>query len=682
MIQPQEVGAVRSFELINDQGNGSLEPIKVDIVRDPASTRFLPEGLQYEDIEVNRSASGNNWEVSNISRDPGNPGKVEIFGTRAEAEAAAVNAMIDFNRDAKDAYVARQNPNNQQPAGGFVDEIEAVEGFIVNRSENMTLFNGQDGSVSEIQVVSIGNGKGWQVTRNAPGQNPQVLGTYATREDGERNAIAEINRANAGGNAPATPANNPPTNPFDGLPLDETFIPFDGRGRPKPQSPLIDPTSPNDGGNPPAGPSDGGGGGVPPTNNPPAGPAPVAPEAEPAQEPQGQPRVNRIQPGDRYIKQNNRLLPNKNGKYTRFDIYDARTKKLIASAETKEIADDIAAGRRDLNGKLIDYTTPQKPGIQRVPKPEGYSRNITPESKDRMFNKDFYVENRNDPNAPVVRLDYDEPNAQYVGTLYANKEDAENRRNPIGEPFANSAQIRAEDAAHSAIQKELDKRNPAGPTSTAPQAGGTRNELGDGVFSVNNGNDEYGIAVRGTDGKWSARVHESPRDAMNNANPISSGTYDTEQEAEDAMRQTIAERQAKRDAANVLQWQSGSDGKQYLGLDGVAGVDAENAPVYGISPSPFGGWAMARWDSKAARDAGAPPNSIVAQPDEEAAKNDALQQINDFLRNLTGQNPPLVNDENPTTPTNREEQLPPGTTLQDQVDAGVTTPFNPNAPLP
>ena len=111
-------------------------------------------------------------------------------------------------------------------------------------------------------------------------------------------------------------------------------------------------------------------------------------------------------------------------------------------------------------------------------------------------------------------------------------------------------------------------------------------------------------------------------------------------------------------------------------------MDAENSPVYGISPSPFGGWVLARWDSKASKDAGAQPSSIVAQPDEEAAKNDALKQINDFLRMLTGQNPPLVNDENPTTPTNREEQLPPGTTIQDQVDAGLTTPFNPNAPLP
>jgi hypothetical protein len=226
---------------------------------------------------------------------------------------------------------------------------------------------------------------------------------------------------------------------------------------------------------------------------------------------------------------------------------------------------------------------------------------------------------------------------------------------------------------------------PATPQANAPTAGqptGTRTNLGDGIFSVHNENEEYGIAIKGADGKWSARVHENAVDAISNNNPISTGTYDTPEEAEAAIRKAIAERQAQRKAANTLQWQSGSDGKQYLGLDGVAGVDAENSPVYGISPSPFGGWAMARWDSKAAKDAGAPPNSIVAQPDEEAAKNDALQQINDFLRNLTGQNPPLVNDENPTTPTNRAEQLPPGTTIQDQVDAGLTTPFNPNADLP
>jgi hypothetical protein len=443
----------------------------------------------------------------------------------------------------------------------------------------------------------------------------------------------------------------------------------------------------NNGGTPPTGPSDNGGnggnGGTPPANNPPAGPAPVAPEAEPVQEPQGKPRVNRIQPGDRYVKQNNRLLPNKNGKYTGFDVYDARTKKLIATAETKEIADDIAAGRRDLNGKLIDYTTPQKPGIQRVPRPEGYSKNITPDSKDRMFNKDFYIENLKDPNSPVVRLNYDEANAQYVGQLYANKEDAKNQRNPIGESFANSAQIRAEDTAHERLQKELDKKNPV-PATQAPNSpqgqlapNHKRNDLGSDAFTVTDGNNEYGVAERVAPDMWMVRVHSNARDGVLNRNPISTGSYDNAEDAEAAIRKAIDRNQAQKNQANMLQWQSGSDGKQYLGLDGVPGVDAENGPVYGISPSPFGGWAMARWDSKASKDAGAQPSSIVAHPDEEAAKNDALKQINDFLRKLTGQNPPLVNDENPTTPNGNGNGNAPEITPEDQ--SPLYTPFNPNA---
>jgi hypothetical protein len=450
---------------------------------------------------------------------------------------------------------------------------------------------------------------------------------------------------------------------------------------------------PSDGGNPPAGPSggdggnggNGGNGGTPPTNNPPAGPAPTPaqPEAEPVQEPQGKPRVNKVKPGDRYVKHNTRFSGP--GENTHWDIYDAKTKKRIASARTKEIADDIVAGIRDFNGKLIDYSTPIPPRkvAQKFPRPKGYKQTAIPQGQGA------YLENPNDPDSPVARVEFDRGKNKWVGNVYANKQDAVEQKNPIGQAFEDASQDKVDSHLHEAVQQELDRRNPPAPQANPTDApsqqtavNATRNDLGDGVFSVNNGNGEYGIAVRGNDGKWSARVHESPRDAINNTNPISSGTYDTEQEAEDAMRQTIAERQAQRDQANVLQWQSGSDGKQYLGLDGVAGVDAENAPVYGISPSPFGGWAMARWDSKAAKDAGAPPNSIVAQPDEEAAKNDAFNQLNDFLRNLTGQNPPLVNDENPTTPTNRAEQLPPGTTIQDQVDAGLTTPFNPNADLP
>jgi len=802
-IQPQEIGAIRSFELINDMGNGGLEPIKVEIVRDPASTRFLPEGMGYEGIEVQKYTAG--WGVDGIAS---NSGEVKIFATRGEAEAAAVNSMLKFNQDVKNAYIAQQNApsvareDSESPTSGNSDsdlrvgENRAPDGMVENREANGDFtadfaigqntfqrvrkpdgnagyyykgieiatieknpdgtFNvkniwgaddsdfvvandersalvkaqsiiwhaNQDGKIDQMnQYIADGNidviEPGTTIIPPTPEQGPQITTAVpATPGQPKQESVPEFappgykanGQMNVGGGVGGQNDFRDITpQPQEGAILrqhnarniggdynpgfywenpDGTVAEWDSNRdgkkfmRPTPinrEEPdnsgvryqpgdVFDPNhrpdngNNNNGGTLPTGPSDNGGnGGTPPANNPPAGPAPVAPEAEPVQEPQGKPRVNRIQPGDRYVKQNNRLLPDKNGKYTGFDVYDARTKKLIARAETKEIADDIAAGRRDLNGKLIDYTTPQKPGIQRVPRPEGYSKNITPDSKDRMFNKDFYIENLKDPNSPVVRLNYDEANAQYVGQLYANKEDAKNQRNPIGESFANSAQIRAEDTAHAAIQKELDKKvKPAVPVAEA-----TRTDMGDGVFSVAGTNGEYGIAVRGSDGKWSTRTHETSRDAMNNRNPIDSGTYDTEQEAEAAIRKTIADRDAQRNAANILQWQSGSDGKQYLGLDGVPGVDEETSPVYGISPSPFGGWALARWDSKAAKDAGAQPSSIMAQPDEESAKNDALKQMNDFLRNLTGQNP--------TAPNGNSSESPSGG------QSPFIIPFNPNA---
>jgi hypothetical protein len=67
----------------------------------------------------------------------------------------------------------------------------------------------------------------------------------------------------------------------------------------------------------------------------------------------------------------------------------------------------------------------------------------------------------------------------------------------------------------------------------------------------------------------------------------------------------------------------------------------------------------------------------VAQPDEEAAKNDAFKQLNDFLRALTGQNPPLANDENPTTPNGDGNGNAPEITPESQ--SPLYTPFNPNA---
>jgi hypothetical protein len=901
-------------------------PTQYDVVRDENRTKFIGRAGDNPGAEafvyVEKTPLGN-WRMVD-PRERGDARYSAEYGDRNVAEAIAINKMA--GREDLNPEVLGRRPNvAPQPTGGFVDEIEAVNGLIVNRSEGMSLFTNPDGSTNEIQVVAIGNGKAWQVTRNRPGQNPEVLSTHATRENGEIEARARIAQENApedennnplsnalnnagdtptgfgytrpdlntyiltpdagdaasagiqatvtklpngeynstvtnndnfssrtfdsaleavnhahgkvtearnnningnrvsptnnqpsgtsttdsesptsgnsdselrvgefrgpdgmvenreadgnftadfnigqstfqrirtpnggasyyyrgieiatteknsdgtfnvrtiwgagdsdftvardeenallnaqsqiwkanqsgrieqmdqdfadgnigqgeaSGNAPATPArpNVPVTPAVPAIPAQPNQQPIpefaypgeivngqmnvgggvggendfrdmtpqpqagavlrqyqprniggnynpgfywensdgtvskwdDNRDGPRFRRPIppsweepdnsgvryrpgdvFNPNQgPSDGGNPPAGPSggdggnppagpldtDGGNGGNPPTSNPPAGPAPVAPEAEPAQEPQGQPRVNRIKPGDRYIKQNNRLLPNKDGKYTRFDVYDARTKKLIASAETKEIADDIAAGIRDLNGKLIDYTTPLKPGIQRVPRPEGYSRNITPDSQERMFNKDFYIENLNDPNAPVVGLDYDEANAQYVGQLYANKEDAKNRRNPIGEPFSNSAQIRAEDAAHSAIQKELDKRNAPAPAPATPEG-----------------------------------------------------------------QQPAGERiDSRADLGNVLKWQSGSDGKAYLGLEGVP-----NSPVIGISALPFNrGWVSVGWRNQAEKDAGARGTLISEHEDEQGARDAAVNNLTMMAR--------LLGLEMPNTPT-------------------------------
>jgi len=793
-IQPQEVGAIRSFELINDQGNGSLEPIKIEIVRDPASTRFLPEGLNYEDIEVTRNEFTNNWEVSGITE---NPYEIKTFRTRAEAEAAAVNSMLRFNQDAKDAYVARQN-NRPAPQA-------LPNGIVESRSEGMTLYNNPDGSINEIQVIAIGNGKAWQVTRNRPGQNPEVLSTRATREDGESEARARIAQENApvapagpaatdsesqtsgksdselrvgefrgpdgmienreadgnftadfnigqstfqrvrkpDGNAsyfyngteiatieknsdgtfnvktiwaknasdfvvardeenallsaqsqiwqanqdgrieqmdqgtpPAGPSGGDGGNPFT-EPGDRPFIPFDGRGRPKPRP---GGTINIDGLGTPVGPAErdgGGGAGVPP-QTPPAGPLDGLPVAEdtPANvngvvvrngeqkfniSPNGEPEelreISQPSPNSRYVTGNGEAyFENEDG-----TVWPANWTTMLDNLPP--VAPVVPEPKAPQAPQAVPAQAP------RLPRPR-----VNPVQPGDRYVR--YNVGRDGNNWDIV----DSKTRRKIGRA-KNREEAEQMRDGLRD-LKTGKLIDYNTPITPRTRRPATQENPnVAPTQRGADVA-TRNDLGDGVFSITNQDAEYGLAVRQSDGTWSARVHENPRDAMNNRNPIISGTYATEQEAEDAIRQAIAERQAQRDAANVLQWQSGSDGKQYLGLDGVAGVDAENGPVYGISPSPFGGWALARWDTKASKDAGAQPNSIVAQPNEEAAKNDALQQINDFLRNLTGQNPPLVNDENPTTSTNREEQLPPGTTLQDQVDAGVTTPFNPNATLP
>jgi hypothetical protein len=391
--------------------------------------------------------------------------------------------------------------------------------------------------------------------------------------------------------------------------------------------------------NPPSPSGNGGNGGNPPaTPNAPQAPKP-APEAKPA--PQAKPRVNPVQPGDRRLEHKTRRNWNNDGKGpSHWDVIDNKTGRVIGFARTREEAEDMVAGRRDLvTGKLIDYTTPIAPntrGPVKFPRPKGYKRTSVAKGT-------YIVEKENNPNAPVARVDLDEARGVNVGRIYANREDAMNQTNPIGEEFTHAGPIKIDGLANEALQKELDRLNPPAPEAT-PEANAPevqpastnhkRTDLGSDMFAVHDNDREYGIAEKGADGKWNIRVHENPRDAIANRNPIASGSYNTPEEAEAAIRKAIADKNAPADYANILQWQSGSDGKQYIGLDGVPGVDANNAPVYGVSPGPFGGWIVASWGSKADKDAGLPPVTTMNQPDEKSAKDMALDHMNQIAQLL------------------------------------------------
>jgi hypothetical protein len=438
--------------------------------------------------------------------------------------------------------------------------------------------------------------------------------------------------------------------------------------------------------------SDGGNGGdsgtppSPPSNPPlqpvnPATPAPTPAPVNPAPVPTpqapaplGKPKVNPVQPGDRRVNINIGRDGNK------WDIIDNKTRKVIARAQTREIAEEIAAGVRGLDGKVIDYTTPQvsKPrGPAKFPRPKGYKRTPTKEKGG------YFVEKENDPNSPVARVQFNRDSQAWEGKLYANKQDAEAQRNPIGEPFSDAGAVKIDGKANEAVQKELDRLNPPAPATPAPQAqpaasNHQRTDLGSDMFSLHDGNKEYGIAEKGADGKWTARLHENPRDALSNRNPIATGSFDSPEEAEAAMRQAIADRNAP-PAAEMLQWQSGSDGKQYLGLDGVAGIDANNAPVYGISPGPFGGWIVAGWSSKADKDAGLPPVAVTNHADEKSAKDAAKGYAQQAIDSLAPQQPvapsapaPIVAPPAPNGNGNAPEITP-----EDQLPLYI--PFNPNA---
>jgi hypothetical protein len=409
--------------------------------------------------------------------------------------------------------------------------------------------------------------------------------------------------------------------------------PLDPANLPRPNNPV-----PN---NPPApGGNGGNGGNLPAVPNTPRVPNPQEPRA-PKPTPEARPRVNPVQPGDRRLEHKTRRNWNNDGKGpSHWDVIDNKTGRVIGFARTREEAEDMVAGRRDLvTGKLIDYTTPIQPktrGPVNFPRPRGYKRTALPGGT-------YIVEKPNDPSAPVARVDLDRDRGINVGRIYANKQDAMNQTNPIGEEFTHAGPIKIDGLANEALQKELDRLNPPAPEATpeanAPEvqpasSNHKRTDLGSDIFAVHDNNNEYGIAEKGADGKWNIRVHENPRDAIANRNPIASGSYNTPEEAEAAIRKAIADRNAPADFANILQWQSGSDGKQYLGLDGVPGVDANNAPVYGVSPGPFGGWIVASWGSKADKDAGLPPVSTMTQPDEASAKALAKDHINQIAQLL------------------------------------------------
>lgn len=562
------------------------------------------------------------------------------------------------------------------PNGGF----RAIDPRALNDADKI-LYDGDDRRVAEAIAINSMNGnealnaeilrqKGEEDAGRNPNATPPatpnetdsvVTKTIGGKEiirrgrpNGEQLFIYEMNEVGRVEVAPngkflAIDVFNGDQNEHDNLA--DAIAEVEGRIETYAQGGLLD--TPDDGND--SGGGSGGDGGNPPTppSNPPIAPAnpatpaptpaPVNPAPAPAPQvpaPQGRPRVNPVQPGERFV----RYHAGRDGKY--WDIIDRKTRKKIGRAGTIEEANEMAAGLRGLDGKLIDYDTPVAPRQPRqvapkFPRPNGYRRTAVGQG--------YFLENTNDPNAPVARVEYDADSSTWVGNLYANKSDAELQRNFIS-GFTAKSQNDAESKASGAVQEELDRRNPPAPApapapaAPAPQAqpavsNHQRTDLGSDMFSLHDGNNEYGIAEKGTDGKWAVRLHENPRDALSNRNPIATGSFDSPEEAEAALRQAIADRQAPQ-ASNILQWQSGSDGKSYLGLDGVPGIDANNAPYYGISPGPFGGWIVAGWSTKGEKDAGLPPIAVTNHASEQDARDSAMGYAQLAMDSLLNTNPP------------------------------------------
>jgi hypothetical protein len=246
---------------------------------------------------------------------------------------------------------------------------------------------------------------------------------------------------------------------------------------------------------------------------------------------------------------------------------------------------------------------------------------------------------------------YDKKTGKVIGSA-KTREDAEDMVNGIRDERGRLIDFTNPVAPSGRGNQPVAPEAPAAPSIPdvpTPTSTHQRTDLGSDMFSLHDGNKEYGIAEKGADGKWTARVHLNPRDALNNRDPISSGSYDTAEEAEAAMRKVIADKNAP-PAAEMLQWQSGSDGKQYLGLDGVPGIDANNAPYYGISPGPFGGWIVAGWSTKGEKDAGLPPIAVTNHADEESAKEAAKGYAQSVIDSIAPQEPATPPAPTPVAP--------------------------------
>lgn len=658
----------RNFVFVRDNGDGNW--VVNNGQNNQGAVSFHPNRAEAEMAAMNLIANGGDWEgeAISISEEPSQEPRQQRIGGRIYTFDENSNGDINVG-DGNGNTVYRIKRESEAPGGGQVD-------YYVPQDANGNRIDGVGGSTN--RDAALGNLKDYLANRGNASQNPaqpaesEDTTSVANMTIGGKDVVrrrhadgsseyyyndSEVGRiernANGGYDSVDNWSGEVTTfdNEADAISHQEemlTLYAINGL--------FDDGNPPSDGGdssggpsNPPpsgpggSGPSDGGNGGNGGNNQPPAPgtPEPVAPAVEPSQPAPSRlprPRVNPVKPGDRIVKYN----AGRDGNH--WDVIDRKTRRVVGRADTREKAEEMALGLRDVNtGELIDYSTPIQPrnGVTRTPRPRGYKRTV-------VDNDSYLIENPNDPNGPAVRVTRDRNAGTWTGRLFANKQDAmENDPNKqIGSSTESSSQ-KIDDMAYEGIQRELDRRNPPAPAPQAQPAQPqqtiphTRTDFGPSVFAVHDNNNEYGSAVKGSDGKWAVNVFNTPGDINSPDRAFFSGKFDTPEEAEAAIRKAIADKRAAEQPANILQWQSGSDGKAYLGLDGIPGYDAENSPVWGISPMPFGaGWISGAWNTKADRDAGLPSVSVSRHDDEQKAKSWIESQVADYLNRVPPTNTP------------------------------------------